>query len=128
MSDKILLLEPDAILGRSYRLALIKSGYKVQWFRNASAAISSVDKVVPNLIIVELQLPVHNGVEFLYEFRSYQDLVKVPAIILSNIPPVIRSFSKGLWDQLGVVAYHYKPQTKLADLSRSVDRILAPAS
>ena len=128
MSSHILLLEPDAILGRTYQSILAKGGHDVRWFRSASRAIASIDKDLPDLIVIELQLPKHNGVEFLYELRSYQDLVKIPVVVLSNIPPVLKAFRAGLWENLGVVAYHYKPLTKLADLSRSVERIMASTS
>ena len=124
----ILLLEPDTILGRTYQATLTKSGHKVSWFRSAGAAISSVDEQLPQLVIVELQLSTHNGVEFLYEFRSYQDLAAIPILVLTNVPPLFKAFSVGIWEQLGVVAYHYKPLTKLTDLTRSVDRILAPVT
>lgn len=123
----ILLLEPDAILGQIYQTALTKNGRTVQWFRSAAAAIASIDKELPELIVTELQLPLHNGVEFLYELRSYQDLTSIPVIVLTNVPPPFKSFSAKLLGQLGIEAYHYKPLTKLADLIRSVERTLLPA-
>jgi DNA-binding NtrC family response regulator len=125
MSSNILLIEPDSILGRTYQTVLTKKGRNVRWLRSASAAIASLNHEVPAVVIIELQLPTHNGVEFLYEFRSYQDLVDIPVIVLTSIPPMLKAFSNGLWEHLGVVAYHYKPLTKLTDLNRSVDRILA---
>jgi len=124
----LLLLEPDAILGRTYQAVLTQNGHHVSWFRNASSAISNIDQVQPHLIITELQLPMHNGVEFLYELRSYQDLAHIPVILITSVPPMLKAFSSNLWQQLGVAAYHYKPLTKLSNLSRSVDRILAPIS
>ena len=128
MASNILLLEPDAIIGRTYQAALTKRGHNVRWFRSAGVAIASIDQQLPQLVITELQLPMHNGIEFIYEFRSYQDLADIPVVVLTTIPPVLRAFSARLWDQLGVAAYHYKPLTKLADLTRSVDRILAAAA
>ena len=128
MSANILLLEPDAIMGRIYQTSLTKKGHVVNRFSNADAAIASIDQHLPDLVIVELQLPMHNGVEFLYEFRSYQDLVHIPVVILTNIPPMLKSFNSGFWEQLGVAAYHYKPLTKLSDLTRSIDRVLANVS
>lgn len=120
----ILLVEPDLLLGRTYRDALKQSGHEVTWRRSAQTAIASTDKHLPDLVILELQLPIHNGVEFLYEFRSYYDLRSIPVVILSHVQPAQRAISGVLWDQLNIAAYHYKPLTRLADLIRSVDRVL----
>jgi len=128
MKTHILLLEPDTILGQCYHSILTKKGYKVKWFRSTGAAIASLEQDLPELVITELQLPMHNGVEFLYEFRSYQDLSDIPIMILTHVPPLFKAFNASQWQQLGVAAYHYKPLTKLADLSRSVDRLLAPVT
>lgn len=128
MKTHILLLEPDAILGRCYFSILAQRGYKVSWFQSADSAISSLEQKLPDLVITELQLPKHNGVEFLYEFRSYQDLSNIPVMILTHVPPLFKAFSASQWQQLGISAYHYKPLTKLVDLTRSIDRLLAPVT
>lgn len=125
---QVLLIEPDHLLGEIYQAALRHGGHRVAWCIAAQAAIATADKQKPDVIIMELQLPTHNGVEFLYELRSYSDLQPIPVIVLSHVPPVLRAISPVLWEQLGIVAYHYKPLTKLADLTRSVDRALAPNS
>jgi CheY-like chemotaxis protein len=121
---QVLLVEPDVILGRTYRDALEASGHKVAWCRSAQSAIASTDKLVPDLVVLELQLPVHNGIEFLYEFRSYHDLRPIPVVVLSQVQPAQRAISNVLWDQLSIVAYHYKPFTRLADLARTIDSVM----
>jgi DNA-binding response OmpR family regulator len=123
----ILLIEPDRLLGETYQKALLLRDHQVTWCFGAQDAIAATDTKMPDIIVLELQLPNHNGVEFLYELRSYSDLQAIPVIVLSHVPPVLRSISPVLWEQLGIMAYLYKPLTKLTDLTRSVDRILIPA-
>ncbi len=123
----VLLVEPDILLGKTYAAALEIAGQRVKWRRTPQTAIRSVDAKSPDLIILEFQLAMHNGIEFLYEFRSYNDWQTVPVIVLSHVQPALRAISPMLWEQLHVVAYHYKPLTKLNDIIRSVDRVLAPA-
>lgn len=120
----ILLLEPDKILGQTYRDALAGQNYSVDWVRSSQSAIQSCDKKTPDLVILELQLALHNGVEFLYEFRSYKDLQATPVIIISNVPPTLKAISTVLWDDVHIAAYHYKPLTRLADLINSADKVL----
>lgn len=112
----ILLIEPDKVLGRTYRGALQAAGYSVAVQTSAQGAIHSVDKQRPKLIVLELQLTKHNGVEFLYELRSYADWQRIPVIILSHIPAEEAGLSDALQQKLEISAYCYKPQTRLQDL------------
>ena len=101
---QILLLEPDIVLSRIYAKALEQVGHKV----------SSV------LVVLELQLPIHNGVEFLYEFRSYAEWQKTPVIVQSFVPPSEFKLTPSLWRGLGIAIYLYKPRASLQQLLNSV--------
>lgn len=118
---KIILLEPDKVLADTYRQVLISAGHKVVMCATAQAAIFAADELKPDVVVLELQLTGHSGIEFLYEFRSYDDWTAVPAVVLTNVPA---GEFDGSWellrDQLGVTAYHYKPMTSLRTLLRSV--------
>lgn len=121
---KIVLLEPDIILGKTYAQALKKEGHVVIWCQDAQSAIHKTDKQTPEIIITELQLAGHNGVEFLYELRSYDDWEKIPAIVLSHVPLNTKDISVDSWKHLNVVAYLYKPFTRLRDIIKTVEQIL----
>ena len=120
----ILLIEPDALLKRTYQMALEGDGYSVSTACDAQWAIDSADTKRPDMVVLELQLAMHNGIEFLYEFRSYTEWQSVPVIIQSLTPPGEFRAVPGLWSDLGVVAYLYKPRTTLALLLDSVSQYL----
>ena len=123
---KIIVLEPDRVLANTYRTALQRAGHKVLMTATAQAAILTADDFQPDLVILELQLTGHSGIEFLYEFRSYDDWTDVPVIILSNVPAGEFADSwELLKQQLGVTRYHYKPLTSLRTLLGSVQRVAA---
>lgn len=126
---KIVLLEPDKVLASTYRQALMQAGHKVTMCATAQAAIFAADDLQPDLVIMELQLTGHSGIEFLYEFRSYDDWVAVPVLVLTNVPA---GEFDGCWDllknQLNVQHYHYKPLTSLRALLRSVETVRQPAT
>jgi DNA-binding response OmpR family regulator len=126
MAD-ILLVEPDKVLARTYVRALQGAGFKVVWAANAQAAIRATDKHRPSLIILELQLAEHGGVEFIYELRSYPDWQRLPVLILSMVPQVESGMSDMARQKLGVVAYYYKPGTSLEQLVQATQGILARA-
>ncbi len=119
----ILLIEPDRILSRLYADALRANGHEVASCRSAQGAIQLADERLPDLILLELQLPRHNGVEFLYELRSYTEWQRIPVVLLSSVPPT-EVLSPVLWDQLGVAAYYYKPRATLASLVQAVNNVL----
>lgn len=121
----ILLIEPDRLLAEVYYQALIAAGHNVSVCPNAQAAILAADQITPELVILELQLVEHSGIEFLYEFRSYPEWQAIPVIMHSHVPPVeFRGNSQLLEQELGVKAYLYKPQTSLQQLLRSVGQLL----
>jgi DNA-binding response OmpR family regulator len=116
---KILLLEPDAVLAQLYQTALEAAGHDVTWTQSAQSAVHQIDTDMPDVVITELQIARHNGVEFLYELRSYTEWQHIPVIIHSQVPP----HEAPMMADLGIAAYHYKPATKLATLVRSVNEI-----
>src|SRR5438309_374786 len=85
MAD-ILLIEPDRQLGTTYAQALADAGHRVVAAATAQTAIQAADEQRPEIVIVELQLVEHSGIEFLYEFRSYSEWQAIPITILSQIP------------------------------------------
>ncbi len=119
---RVLLIEPDMQLGQIYKQALKRAGHTVDWQRDAQNAIEAAEKMRPETVILEVQLARHNGIEFLYEFRSYPDWQNIPVILQTaalGLPA-----DEGLLTRLGVSAVHYKPQTSLAQLCASIDRTL----
>jgi DNA-binding response OmpR family regulator len=121
----ILLIEPDALLARTYQAALETAGYTVMVRAGAQAAITAADEEHPDVVVMELQLIQHSGVEFLYEFRSYADWLNVPVIILSHVAPGdLAGAHEILRQQLGVQEYLYKPHTSLRTLVRSVAELV----
>lgn len=112
----ILLLEPDKKLGGTYKRALEKAGHKVQWAAHAQDAVHLADKVRPGLVILELQLAGHNGIEFLHEFRSYPEWQGIGVILLTLVPPQSLQISQEIMDSFGIVGALYKPATTLKQL------------
>lgn len=123
---KILLLEPNRMLAQQYIRFLSNEGYRVAWCENAQHGVAEADALQPDLVIVELLLAGHSGIEFLYEFRSYADWLKVPVLILSGINQLSAGVSDASLDELGVGAYLYKPETSLVQLGRQVRKLLTP--
>lgn len=125
----ILLIEPDRLLADSYCLALASAGHQVGVCPSAQAGIMVADQVNPDLVVLEIQLVEHSGIEFLYEFRSYPEWQAVPVLIHSNVPLSEFEADLGLLrTELGVTGYLYKPQTTLNQLITAVEEQLTVAA
>jgi DNA-binding response OmpR family regulator len=123
---RILLIEPDYILAKIYYEALSQAGHEVIPVAGAQTALVVADDIKPELVILELQLIEHSGVEFLYEFRSYPDWQQVPVILHTQVPPAeFNQNRESLNQQLNIKSYLYKPQTSLHELVSQVDQQLA---
>ena len=87
----------------------------------AQTAVDAADKQRPDVVILELQLAAHSGVEFLHEFRSYPEWQSVPVIVQSGLPPAqLAEAQDSLRRDLGVRTILYKPRTTLQQLLRAV--------
>jgi CheY-like chemotaxis protein len=126
--SQILLIEPDRIIASNILKVLKKTGYKVNWQVNPQMALDAADKMTPSLIIADLMLAGHGGIEFLYEFRSYPDWQKVPIVVYSSLSAEELKEAANGFEHLNVNTYHYKPTTTLSELARTVRRILQPAT
>lgn len=122
---RILLLEPDRLLASQYHDFLAGQGHEVQVFADAQGAIVATDAVKPEIIIIELLLAGHSGIEFLYELRSYTEWHDIPVIVLSRIPPAETGLTDKTMKELRIAAVLYKPNTSLKKLAAQVDKMLS---
>lgn len=120
----ILILEPNQRLARIYEQFLLKYGYSVALVREAQSAVFAADQQRPDLVIAELQLPGHNGIEFLYEFRSYWEWRDIPILIQTLVPAHALQIEQATIDRLGIGDILYKPGTTLETLKFAVSNLL----
>ena len=115
----VLLLEPNTLLATVYTRALQHAGHSVAHVTGAQAGIDAADRQRPDIVITELHLPRHSGIEFLHEFRSYAEWQQVPIVLNTaltgaQVAPVMQALHR----DLGIREILYKPRTSLQDLVR----------
>jgi two-component system, OmpR family, response regulator len=119
----VLIVEPDHQLAKTVKKYLIAKGHTVSWRPDPQGAVNSADRNRPHVIILDLSLGSHNGVEFLYEFRSYPEWLTIPIIIYTNLSKHELAGLEDSLSELTVSAYLYKPKTSMAELTDSVQRL-----
>ncbi len=124
----ILLIEPNRLLAEQYCRFFESRGHSIEWREDAQSGVTAADDARPDIVITELMLAGHSGVEFLYEFRSYADWLNVPALLLSSVRQETAGIGNETLKELGVTTYLYKPDTSLRKLELMVDRALMRTS
>jgi DNA-binding response OmpR family regulator len=82
-SGRILVVDDDALIRDTLATALGDEGYAVRVAPDGRSALSSIGTWRPDLIVLDLMMPVMNGAEFRAAQRSTADTAHIPVIILS---------------------------------------------
>lgn len=80
----ILVVEDDATLNQAYKTLLEQAGYDVQVAFDGKEALQKAAKKEPELIFLDLRMPVLDGVGFLREYKPKSEHPDVKIIIFSN--------------------------------------------
>ncbi len=104
MQKRILLVEDDADIQQFLQELLIDNGYVVNTASDGKSALKHFKKTAPDLIVIDLGLPIMSGEETVKEIRRTNK--SVPIIILSARDSM-SAIMMGL--NLGVDEYISKP-------------------
>jgi DNA-binding response OmpR family regulator len=83
MAETILVVEDEETTKSLILYKLTNSGYRVAAVSNGVQALDFLRKKVPDLIILDLVMPLMSGKEFLASIREIERFKSVPVIILS---------------------------------------------
>ena len=67
---RILLAEDEQQLARVVMTALAHEGYQVDWAKDGQQAVQLAQQTVYDLMILDIMMPVMNGIEALKEIRA----------------------------------------------------------
>lgn len=116
----ILLIEPDYVLAKTTSQYLVAQNYAVSHCADAQSAVALADDNPPDVVVLELQLAAHSGIEFIYEFRSYTDWANVPIIVLSSLAGSEVIAEEAYRRQFFITHVLKKSNTSLPQLGRAI--------
>lgn len=118
---KILIVDDEPNIVISLEFLMQQSGYEVAIARNGEEALEKIASFEPDLVLLDIMLPLLNGFEVCQRIRENPQWNRTKVIMLSAKGREI-DVSKGI--ALGADAYVTKPfSTK--DLIAQVQRLLA---
>lgn len=90
---------------------------------DAQTGLDALDTFAPDLVVLELQLGKHNGIEFLYEQHSHTDWRTIPVIVHTHNQHAKDPHFQKAWKQLGVKKILYKPDTSISRLKKVIEAL-----
>ena len=81
---RILIVEDDKILQAIFRSLLIKAGYQVDAASDGQEGLAKANAHEPDLIILDMQMPNMDGIDFLRAYDVIDAHPKVKVIAFSN--------------------------------------------
>jgi len=100
---RVLVVDDDDELADVLRQALRESGYAVATVRHGAAALEVIGQIQPELILLDLTMPIMDGWSFVKQYRHRGNTVG--RIVLLTGHPNVREISLSL----GADAYVGKP-------------------
>lgn len=94
----ILVVEDDKDLNAAYKLILEKSGYTVRVAYDGKAALEVLKEFQPDLILLDLLMPIMGGLEFLQNYELTDKHPDVKVLIFTNMensPEVTEAYKLG---------------------------------
>jgi CheY-like chemotaxis protein len=83
-TPQILVADDDDAIRELWTLVLTRAGYRVFTARNGREALDRTRTVGPDLIILDLRMPVMGGAAFVHAFDGAPALERIPVLIVSG--------------------------------------------
>lgn len=123
MSKKpsIVLVEDDDFISEMYALKF-KDGFELQVARDGAEGLALIQKVKPDIVLLDIILPQLDGFEILERLKQDAETKDIPVLLLTNLGQK-QNVKKGL--RLGAVDYIIKAHYTPSEVVEKVKRTLA---
>lgn len=122
---KILIIEDELPMLKALSDKFSREGFSVLEARNGEEGLEVAQKTRPDLLILDLFMPVMDGKAMMEKLREDEWGKKVPIIILTNLNPDDKTLNEILAS--GPAYYFVKSKWQLEDLVEKVKKELGVA-
>ena len=81
----VCLIDDDENIRDIYQRKFLQSGFDVVIAKDGEEGLRAIVANHPDIILLDLQMPIMGGMEVLAELKKDEELVKIPVVILSNV-------------------------------------------
>jgi len=121
--SRVLVVDDAPDTSEPLQRFLAKSGYEVRCVANGREAMEAVLNDLPDVVVLDLLMPVMDGSTFLEVIRSYLRLQRTPVIVLTALAdgPLIKRARAAK-----VSAILLKTKATYEDIKRAIEAALQP--
>ncbi len=119
---KIAIIEDDAAISQMYRIKFESEGYSVETAENGLLGLELIQKMNPDIILLDLMMPEMNGDEMLTKLRQQPWGRDIKVVILTNMG---ESEAPAAIHELGVLAFIVKANMTPRQVAELVKEKLA---
>ena len=114
MKYKILAVDDNKMILSIIRLTFKSESYMYELFTalNGKEAISKAEEIVPDIILLDIEMPVMNGLEALVELKNNFITKDIPVIMITATRTLAETF------RAGAIDFIHKPIDKIELQSR----------
>lgn len=120
---KVVIAEDNEALADVYKIRLEMIGYQIFIAHNGAEALEIIERENPDLVLLDMMMPVIAGDEVLRRMRSTEWGKNTRVFIISNLSE--EDAPSGLRDY-NIEGYAVKIDLREDDLDKLVDKILTP--
>lgn len=114
MKKRMLVIDDIGVILDLVEYFLRMGGYEVVTATDAVSALAQIEKITPDLIVLDIMMPNMNGYEFMAKLRQRQNhYAAIPILLLT-----VKELTPDEVKQLGVAGYLRKPFHKKELLSK----------
>jgi len=117
-ANAILLVEDDEHIAYILRFLLERNGFAVEQATDGRQALARFDAPPPDLVLMDIMLPYHDGLELLERLRGQPAWKDVPVLMLTakaREADIVRALDQGADDY---VTKPFQPEEVLARVRR----------
>lgn len=82
---KIAIVEDDQAISQMYRIKFEGEGYEVETAENGKLGLETIQKMKPDIVLLDVMMPEMNGDEVLEKLRESSWGKKIKVIVLTNM-------------------------------------------
>ena len=121
----VLVVEDDEFISMIYEKKLSMEGFDVRVAKNGEEALSMMREREPDLVFLDILMPVKDGLETLREIRTDAKLGGIKVVMLSNLS---QEEEKNWAKSLGAIDYLVKSNLSVQDLAKKANEYIASAA
>ena len=116
----ILIIDDDEKLSKMLGFLFTAKGFKVEYAKSGGDAFEALNRMRPNVIILDIMMPGMDGFEVCKKFKEKEEIKDIPVIMLSALPSA-QNREKSL--ELGAYSYFEKPFKSMDLVAKAIEAL-----